>query len=144
MNSHWEVDRNAVVEQLEAYLRSIHHQEVALWQERDDGLHRLERRSSREIITQLRQQVQALQQHLSYVEGENRRLRNPDREPGPVIVGHLEHILSTRALVLYPSVGHTAVYPFDGQDLCLLDLASHTPCLSSDNLWIIMILTALM
>ena len=114
------------------HILGICHREVALWQERYDVLHRLERRSSSEII-QLRQHVQALQQRLSYVEGENRRLRISDREPRPVIVGHLDHIPSTGALVL------NQFWPFYRQILCLLDLPSRTPCLSSDNFWIIMI-----
>ena len=127
------VDRHATVEQLEAHLRGIRHKEVALWQERDEVLHRLERRSS-EDLAQLRQEVQALRQRVEYLEGENKRLLKPDREPRPTIVGHLEAIPSTRALVVYPSGGHTAVYPLDGQDLCILDLPNRTPCLSSDSL----------
>ena len=127
------VDRNASMEQLELHLRQIRHREVTLWQERDNVLHRLENRSNEEIA-QLRQGVQALRQRMVFLEGENRRLLKPDREPRPVIVGHLESIPSSRALVLYPTSGHTSVYPLDGQDICLLDLPNRTPCLSSDAL----------
>ena len=80
-NSWRVVDCHTTVEQLEAHLRVIRHKEVALWQERDDVLHRLGTRSSEEVA-QLRQEVQGLPQRVGYLEGENKRPLKPP-EPSP-------------------------------------------------------------
>ena len=103
------VDQNASVEQLELHLRQIRHQEVALWHERDNVLHCLKKGSS-DKIAQLRQEVHALRQRVVFLEGENRRLLKPDREPRPVIVGHLECIppAGTHLFILW--MGKASVY----------------------------------
>ena len=71
---------------------------------------------------------------VAYLENERERADWGNRE-NPSTVGHLQRIGSTRAYVLFPNVGQTAVYPLTAADLAMLDLKSQSEVLSYEPLW---------
>ena len=69
-----------------------------------------------------------------YLQDEVMRLRNPGRTPLPIVVGDLQRIVSTRALLLYPSFGRTSVYPLEASDYEHLNIEERDQCLSCEPL----------
>ena len=121
--------------ELEDRLRDLRRRETAIWQEREQVLRAVERQQASKV-PELEQTVAKLRRRIDFLEKENKRLLHPDREPRPTIVGHLQSVPSTRALVLFPKCGTTSVYPLEQADIVLLDLPSRTTCLSSESLWV--------
>ena len=121
---------------LEEKLRDIHGKEPGLWQEREQVLWAVERQQATRV-QKLEMLVLKQQRRVEYLESENRHLLNPDREPRPTIVGYLEGVSSTRAVILFPNCGTTTVYPMEQADIVLLDLQNRDPCLSSGTLWVV-------
>ena len=52
----------------------------------------------------------------------------------PTKVGDLQNLSTTRAFVLFPNIGRTAVYSLEPEDVRLLDLANRSEPLSCDHL----------
>ena len=68
-------------------------------------------------------ECQPLKQCVVYLESQLRGYQQDEKYIyHPTHVGHLQSISSTRAHLLMPNLGHTAVYPLTAQDIDLLDL----------------------
>ena len=74
-----------------------------------------------------------LRRRIRYLEAQLERAKT-GHTTLPTRVGDLQHLSTTRAFVLFPNVGHTAVYNLEPADVSLLELASRSEPLSSDHL----------
>ena len=80
-------------------------------------------------------ECQTLKQRVAYLESELRWYQQDGKYICcPTLVGHLQSIGSTRAHLLMPNLGHTAVYPLTAQDIDLLDLDHRDQAISLDPL----------
>ena len=84
-------------------------------------------------IAEKEAELHLLRRGVAYLENERERADRGNRE-NPSTVGHLQRIGSTRAYVLFPNVGQTAVYPLTAADLAMLDLQSRSEALSCEPL----------
>ena len=85
-------------------------------------------------IAEKEAELHLLRRRVAYLENERERADRGNRE-NPSTVGHLQRIGSTRAYMLFPNVGQTAVYPLTAADLAMLDLQSRSEALSCEPLW---------
>ena len=74
-----------------------------------------------------------LRRRIRYLEAQLERAKT-GHTTLPTRVGDLQHLSTTRAFVLFPNVGRTAVYNLEPADVSLLELASWSEPLSSDHL----------
>ena len=80
-------------------------------------------------------ECQTLQQCVAYLEIELKGYQQEEKYIcRPTHVGHLQSIGSTRAHLLMPNLGHTAIYPLTAQDIGLLDLDHRDQAISYDPL----------
>ena len=99
------------------------------------------RRDLQESVTEAhKQELQAkevengqLRRRIRYLEAQLERAKT-GHTTLPTRVGDLQHLSTTRAFVLFPNVGRTAVYNLEPADVSLLELASRSEPLSSDHL----------
>ena len=90
-------------------------------------------------IAEKEAELHLLRRRVAYLENEREHADRGNRE-NPSTVGHLQWIGSTRAYVLFPNVGQTAVYPLTAADLAMLDLPSRSEALSCEPLYEMIIL----
>ena len=74
-----------------------------------------------------------LRRRVCYLEAELQRSQT-GHSTLPTKVGDLQNLSTTRAFVLFPNIGHTAVYSLEPEDVRLLDLANRSEPLSCDHL----------
>ena len=74
-----------------------------------------------------------LRRRIRYLEAQLERAKT-GHTTLPTRVGDLQHLSTTRAFVLFPNVGRTAVYNLEPADVSLLEFASRSEPLSSDHL----------
>ena len=74
-----------------------------------------------------------LRRRIRYLEAQLQRAKT-GHTTLPTRVGDLQHLSTTRAFVLFPNVGRTAVFNLEPADVSLLELASWSEPLSSDHL----------
>ena len=86
-------------------------------------------------IAKKEEELNLLHRRVSYLE---KQLKKAEQVNGngahPTTVGHLQRISSTRAYILFPNVGQTAVYSLTSADLDILDLRSWSESLSCEPL----------
>ena len=80
-----------------------------------------------------RLELEASQQRCQLLEDQLRRYRNT-AEPSLRVVGDLQGICSSHALLLLPDRGRTSVYHLTQEDLLSLDISGRDPALSCERL----------
>ena len=78
-------------------------------------------------------ELEATQQRCWLLEEQLRRSRDP-AEPPLQLLGDLEGICSSHAMLLLPNRGRTMVYHLTQDDLLLLDIPARDPALSCERL----------
>ena len=81
------------------------------------------------------EECRVLKRRVTFLESEMRGFEKDSHYvPRPTIVGHLQSIGSTRAHLLLPNLGHTAVFPMTASDLALLNVNDRDQAISCDPL----------
>ena len=81
------------------------------------------------------EECRVLKRRVAFLESEMRGFeKDSPYVPRPTIVGHLQSIGSTRAHLLLPNLGHTAVFPMTASDLALLNIDDRDQAISCDPL----------
>ena len=86
-----------------------------------------------ETLQATRLELEASQQRCQLLEDQLRRYRN-SAEPSLQVVGDLQGICSSHALLLMPDRGRTSVYHLTQEDLLSLDISGRDPALSCERL----------
>ena len=86
-----------------------------------------------ETLRATRLELEASQQRCQLLEDQLRRYRNT-AEPSLRVVGDLQGICSSHALLLLPDRGRTSVYHLTQEDLLSLDISGRDPALSCERL----------
>ena len=84
-------------------------------------------------MTEKMEELHLLRRRVAFLENEMERAARGNQN-NPTTVGHLQRIGSTRAYVLFPNVGQTAVYSLTSADLAMLDLRNRSEALSCEPL----------
>ena len=121
-------DRAKLVERLQ----SIDCQRTNLEVERVDVLRHLASMEGEEL-QQLRQQLVEAQQHCRLLEGQLSRLRTSSGGQAQVM-GDLQSLCTSHALLLMPERGHTDVFHLTQQDLMTLNMRERELALSCERL----------
>ena len=81
------------------------------------------------------EECRVLKRRLAFLESEMRGFEKDSHcVPRPTIVSHLQSIGSTKAHLLLPNLGHTAVFPMTASDLALLNIDDRDQAISCDPL----------
>ena len=120
-------------ETLVSRLQDVDGRRARLDLERIGILQELATRESEELLN-TRQQLQEMQQRCQLLESQLMRLRSSSF-PTAEVVGDLESICTSHALLLLPNRGQTTVYHLTQRDLVNLDVKERDPALSCERLW---------
>lgn len=105
---------------------------LSLQQSRLKAVRRMETLADREV-RHYREELKTAKQRCAYLEAQLERTRT-GKASLPCIVGDLERVATTQAMILFPSIGYTQVYKLSPDDIRLLSLSNRDPCLSCEPL----------
>jgi len=77
--------------------------------------------------------IKLLERRVAYLEGQLARVEQGVK-PSPARVGDLQEMATTRAFLLFPNIGRTAVYPLGPGDAATLNLPERTEALSCEHI----------